>query len=121
MLFKTDENLPLAVRDSLRAAGHDASSVVDQGMVGRLDSEIASVCRAEGRAIVTLDKDFADIRTFPPQDYAGIIVIRSALQSKAAVLRVFKPVLQLLAVEPLAGHLWIVDETNVRIRHGESS
>lgn len=32
MLFKVDENLPLAVRDVLRAAGHDASTVFEQGL-----------------------------------------------------------------------------------------
>ena len=120
MLFKVDENLPLAVRDVQRAGGHDASTVFDQGLVGQLDRRIADICRTEGRAIVTLDKDFADVRTFPPEDYAGLVVLRTTLQGKAAIMRVFSAVIPLLGTEPLAGCLWIVEDTRVRVRKGHT-
>jgi Domain of unknown function (DUF5615) len=75
MRFKTDENLPLALCEILRSAGHDAASVREQSLVGRPDTDIAAVCMAEKRAIVTLDLDFSDIRTYPPGSYAGIVVL----------------------------------------------
>jgi predicted nucleic acid-binding protein len=38
-------------------------TIFDQEMVGQPDLQVASVCRAEERALVTLDLDFSDIRT----------------------------------------------------------
>ena len=118
MLLKVDENLNPDVADFLRQHGHDALSVYDQGLRGRPDGDIAAVCQRETRALITLDLDFADIRSYPPADYAGIIVLRVGDQSRAAVLQVMQRVVAALAQEPLAGHLWIVDETQIRIRPG---
>jgi len=55
----------------LREAGHDAATVIEQHLGGQHDPDIAAVCRKEARAVVTLDTDFADIRTYPPEQYAG--------------------------------------------------
>ena len=76
--FKVDENLPGEAAGLLASAGHDAVTVMGQQMVGQPDINVATACQREGRAVVTLDLDFADIRTYPPGDYAGIIVLRLA-------------------------------------------
>ena len=76
MRFKTDENLPREVADYLVQSGHDALRVDEQGLAGVADPGVAAVCLVERRAIVTLDTDFMDIRRFPPEQYAGIIVLR---------------------------------------------
>jgi predicted nuclease of predicted toxin-antitoxin system len=62
MRFKTDENIPIEVTELLRQHQHDALSVHDQQMAGQADPQVASVCQTEGRALVTFDLDFADIR-----------------------------------------------------------
>ena len=120
MLFKLDENLHADAADLLRRHGHDASTVIEQGMQGKADTDIANVCRQEARAIVTLDLDFADIRVFPPGDFQGIIVLRLNDQSRAPALKVLGRIISLFDTETLAGHLWIVDEHQVRIRPGDS-
>ena len=61
MLFKVDENLHADAAELLRLAGHDAVTVLDQGLRGHADGEIADVCRIEQRAIVTLDLDCSTI------------------------------------------------------------
>ena len=76
MKFKVDENLPLEVAGSLRQAGHDAATVWDQSLAGSPDRDIAAVCQTEGRALLTLDLGFADIRTYPPERFPGPIVLR---------------------------------------------
>lgn len=115
--FKIDENLPIEVAEVLKTAGHDAMTIFDQGMVGDLDPKVASVCRTEGRALVTLDLDFSDIRTYPPAEYPGIIVLRPRNQAKPTVLALLNQLFALLeTAEPLTGHLWIVQETGLRIR-----
>jgi predicted nuclease of predicted toxin-antitoxin system len=114
--FKVDENLPKEAAGLLAGAGHDALTIRDQRMVGQPDTDVATVCQQEGRAVVTLDLDFADIRAYPPADYAGIIVLRLSLLDKFHALTVLQRLLPALEREPLIGKLWIVDETSIRVR-----
>ncbi|MGH8523339.1 MAG: DUF5615 family PIN-like protein [Gammaproteobacteria bacterium] len=51
-------------------------TVLDQKLGGHADPHIASICRTEDRALITLDMDFADIRTYPPNQYPGVVVLR---------------------------------------------
>ncbi len=87
-----------------------------QQLGGKTDPEIASVCRQEERIIVTLDLDFADVRTYPPQDYAGIMVLRLKRQDKYRVLDTLERIVKLVKRETINGKLWIVEENYVRIR-----
>ena len=118
MLFKMDENLHPDSAEFLRQHGHDALTVCDQGLGGHVDNDIADICRREHRALVTLDLDFSDVRNYPPANYSGIIVLRLHDQSRPAVLRVLTRILPLFDTDPLIGHLWIVDEAQVRVRTG---
>lgn len=118
MLFKIDENLHEEVAALLCHHGHDAVSVFGQQMQGHADDDVAAACRREGRAIVTLDLDFSNILTYPPERYAGIIVLRLHDPSRATALAAMRRLLPLLATEPLAGHLWTVDDIGMRIRPG---
>ncbi len=86
MKLKVDENLPIEVAEALRLAGHDALTVHDQRLTGRPDAELADVCRAEGRVLVTLDTDFANIQRYPPAQHHGLIVMRLARQDEPYVL-----------------------------------
>lgn len=116
MKFKVDENLPVEVTALLQRAGYDALSVVDQNLGGKADKIISRVCRDENRAIITLDLDFADIRTYPPSEFAGIVVLRLKNQDKFAVTAVMEDLLKVLEKESLDKRLWIVDEQRIRIR-----
>ena len=116
MRFKVDENLPAEAVHVLRRAGHDAVMVLDEHLDGKPDAEIACACRREGRALVTLDADFGDIRLYPPKQLPGLVVLRLRRQDRPHVLRTLERLTQMLTTEPLAGHLWIVDEQHVRIR-----
>ena len=116
MLFKLDENLPGTLVNLFAEAGHDAVTVSEQDMIGASDPRIASVCRSEGRALVTLDMDFADIRTYPPKDYSGLVVFRLGRQGPGHVLRVAIKLLEMLPETSLEGQLWIVEDGRIRIR-----
>ncbi len=63
--FKVDKNLPAEAAEVLRLAGYDAMTVLDQSLGGTLDGPLASVCREEGGALVTLDLDFSNIQAYP--------------------------------------------------------
>ena len=114
--FKLDENLHPDLASCLRRHGHDVLTVWDEGLRGAQDAVLANTCRAEGRVLVTLDVDFADIRAYPPQVHPGLIVLRIAKQDRASLLEAMERIIPLLECEPLGGHLWIVDERSIRIR-----
>ena len=116
MRFKLDENLPVDLADVFREAGHDAVTVLDQDLVGAPDSDLASVCLGEGRVIVTFDTDFADIRTYPPHAYPGLVVFRLDSQARDHVLRTARRLLEILSGATLDGQLWIVEESRIRVR-----
>jgi predicted nuclease of predicted toxin-antitoxin system len=116
VLFKIDQNLPSEVAVLLRAAGHDATTVYEQGLAGTPDPRLAEIVRSERRALITLDLGLGDIRRYPPREYAGLIVLRPPRQDKVTVLRLFERVVPLLVDEQLTGRLWIVDDRRVRIR-----
>jgi predicted nuclease of predicted toxin-antitoxin system len=116
MKFKVDENLPIEVAQCLRSAGYDAMTVLEQAMGGEADTNLYQVCQEEERILVTLDLDFSDIRTYPPSESAGVIVLRFSRQDKRYILENFDRVIQLLEQEIIDRRLWIVDEVQVRIR-----
>ena len=118
MKFKIDENLPAEVAQFLHEAGHDTRSVVEQNLGGRSDGEIANVCKKERRGIVTLDTGFADIRTYPPAEFAGIMVLRLKQQGKKEVLSILPRIIRALETNALDRQLWIVEEARIRIRGG---
>ena len=115
-MFKLDENLPRALAGLFAEAGHDAVTVPEQGMAGASDPRIASVCRDEGRVLVTLDMDFADIRNYPPQDYPGLVVLRLSRHGPWRVLAVAARLIEMLPETSLQGQLWIVEDERIRIR-----
>ena len=116
MQFKIDENLPLEIADLIVGASYDAKTVNDQQLQGIKDPILIDVCRTEHRVLVTLDTDFSDIRAYPPEEFTGIIVLRVGSQAKNHVIKVFRSIMPLIGREPLIQHLWIVEETKVRIR-----
>ncbi len=111
-----NQNLPSQVTKLLCREGYDAVSVLDQHLGGAGDATIASKCKNEGRILITLDTGFADIRTYPPRDFPGFIVLRLRWQSAFHVIKIIKHLIPLLSSQPLKNCLWIVSETKVRVK-----
>ncbi len=66
--------------------------------------------------MITLDLGFADIRTYPPGDYPGLIVLRTKRQDKIHILKAVSKFIKLLEPDKLDGKLWIVEESKIRVR-----
>jgi predicted nuclease of predicted toxin-antitoxin system len=75
MKFKLDENIGQRGKLLLIEAGHDVSTVLEQGLTSSPDTEVIEVCRQEGRGLVTLDLDFSNPIRFDPFLYAGTAVL----------------------------------------------
>ena len=116
MKLKLDENLSERGQALLAAAGHDVSTVALQRLQAEPDKVVIEACRREGRALVTLDLDFANPLDFVPIDYAGIAVLR--LPKKATpdeLLQAIATLAKGLTLQPLAGKLWIVELDRIRV------
>ena len=87
---------------------------------GEQDARLLNICSEEDRVLITLDLDFADIRTYPPENYPGIVVLRPSKQDKTHVLSLIQRFAPLFETEEIRNRLWIVDDIRVRIR-GETS
>lgn len=116
MKFKIDENLPIELATLLQNEGYDASTIYSENLKGAKDPTVIAVCQHEQRVLITLDLDFADIKTYPPKDYAGIIVLRVYKQDKPYLISFFQKLIPAIGQHPLEGHLWIVEEGKIRIR-----
>lgn len=116
MKFTVDENLPLALADLLRQAGHNAIALAEHHEAGERDALLIRSCQQDQSILVTLDVDFADIRSYPPSDYPGIIVFRVNRLDKPYLVYLFERVIALLLQEPIEKRLWVIEETQVRIR-----
>lgn len=116
MKLKLDANLGARGRRLLVEVGHDVATAESQGLALASDETLIAVCTAEGRALVTLDTDFANALRYPPAHYAGIVVVRTtpratASDIEAALAALFRAVGDSL----LTGRLLIVDATG-RVR-----
>jgi predicted RNase H-like HicB family nuclease len=69
----------------LRGGGLEAETAADERLTGAEDSVIADRFRSEGRVLITLDLDFANIRAYPGE-YAGIKhAVRNAIACEMVV------------------------------------
>ena len=120
MRFKIDENLPIDVADLLLSAGHDALTVFDQRLIGTDDNRILGICHQEERALITLDLDFSDVRSYAPKEYFGLVVLRLQRQDKPYVLETIRRIIPLLEQEQIERRMWIIEENRIRVRGEES-
>jgi predicted nuclease of predicted toxin-antitoxin system len=114
--FKIDENLPAECAALLREAGFGADTVAEENLAGADDSAIARSVRAEGRVLITLDLDFANIRAYPPSAQPGIIALRLKRQDKRAVIGLVRRIISAMKTRLPAGDLWIVEPDRIRFR-----
>jgi predicted nuclease of predicted toxin-antitoxin system len=119
--FKLDENLGSRTADLIGASGHDVQTVSQERLMGIDDNQLFQICASEGRCLITLDLDFADILRFPPHTGAGVAVLRlSRTVSLNLVTELVRSLLLAMDRESITGRLWVVEIGRIRV-HGESS
>jgi len=117
--FFTDHCVPNAVIQTLRAAGHEVL-ILKEHIPRDSDDPIVIAKAQELEAIlVSLNGDFADIVTYPPSIYKGII----ALQVKdhpEVISALMQRLMTYLSTHPgmsyYEGRLFVVEAHRIRIR-----
>ena len=118
MRFLIDADLPRSAADVVRRYGHEAVDVRDIGLRSAKDPEVARYAQVEGLCLITGDYDFSDVRNYPPERYAGIVVLYLPRTATASYIN------QLLdsflqredLLSQLPGRLAIVEPGQVRFR-----
>jgi predicted nuclease of predicted toxin-antitoxin system len=113
--FKLDENLDPRCRLPLEEAGHQVSTVAEESLSGADDETIARTCRDLQLCLVTADLDFSQILDYPPEHYAGLVVIRHPKPTLAGLHDLIRQVALLVREESPIGKLWIIEPGRVRM------
>lgn len=118
MRFLIDADLPRSTKGLLQRYSHDAVDVRDIGLGSAADVDIARYAQAQSLCVLTGDFDFADIRTYPPAAFHGLVVLNVPPYTTASfILSLLEEFLkQTQVVDHLAGKLAIVESGRVRIR-----
>ena len=116
MKIKLDENLSRHLQDPLSQLGHDVSTALEEGLLGKIDVEIGAIAKSEDRIIFTLDLDFADLRKFPPGSHPGVVLFRPRSMGPSAVNQFVLKFSKETDLTRLARCLVIVEPHRIRVR-----
>lgn len=116
---KVDEDLPRDVAVIVAAYGISCKTVVEQGWQGLADAVIWERLQIERRWLITADKGFADLRTYPPGSHAGVILLRPHEESRRVYVELTKNALDEIDLESNTGATIVVTDHGVRIRRAE--
>lgn len=116
MKLKLDENLPGELAEELRAVGHDADTVYDEGLGGAPDPDLLQAAQDESRILLTLDKGIGNVRVYPPERQAGIVLFRPPSSGRRSVLGFIRQHLPQVLELDITGRLVVVTDQALRIR-----
>ena len=120
MKLKLDENLSRHLKTRLNDLGHDVSTTADENLLSQPDTVVAAAAYAEGRILLTLDIEFADLRKYQPGTHPGIVLVRPSSFVPLTVNRYVENFVRDTDLEKLQGCVVVVDSTKVRIRRPAS-
>ena len=116
MKFLADMGLARSTVAFLRAQGHDAVHLRDQGLQRLGDDEIIEKARAEGRVILTHDLDFGRIIAVSRASVPSVITFRLNDMRPTQVNHYLAEVLAHFAGQLETGALVSVNERGIRVR-----
>jgi predicted nuclease of predicted toxin-antitoxin system len=112
-----DENLSPQHAAELRTEGHDAVAVFEVGLSGATDEQVLRFAVENGRVLVTLDADFANVMRFPPAQTLGVVRLKVHPATEERIRQAIRRALLYLQNIDITGRLAVVDEDKIRIRH----
>jgi len=116
MKLKLDENLSRHLKPVLISLGHDVLTTADENLLSRPDVEVAACAAREGRMLLTLDIEFADLRKYPPGSHPGIVLFRPTSLGPLSVNRFVERFVRSTDLSVLSGCVAAVEPHGVRVR-----
>jgi predicted nuclease of predicted toxin-antitoxin system len=104
--FLLDENLSPLHAWTVRNLGHDAVSVVEIGLSGADDIEVRTAAVEQGRVLLTLDADFANVLRYPPAETPGVARLRIHPATEEAIDAMLRRVIPRLCEIKMPASLW---------------
>jgi len=119
MRLKLDENLPRRLKALLGVLQHEVATAEDEHLLAQPDTVVAAAARNEGRILLTLDVEFADLRKYPPGSHPGVILFRPRSSGAVSVSRFVETFVRETKLQTLAGCVVVVDTERTRVRWPE--
>src|SRR5262245_44100360 len=86
MKYKLDENLGPAVPRLFLDKRLDCQTVHGEGLTGADDRVVLAAAVAEGRILVTMDRDFGNVLVYPPESTCGVAILNPPGGASRAIL-----------------------------------
>jgi predicted nuclease of predicted toxin-antitoxin system len=116
MKLKLDENLSRHLKPVLAGLGHDVRTAADEDLLSHPDDEVAARASHEGRMLLSLDVEFADLRKYPPGSHPGIILFRPASLGPLSVNRFVEQFVRATDLSGLSSCVAVVEPQRIRVR-----
>jgi predicted nuclease of predicted toxin-antitoxin system len=113
---KLDENLPASLVAVLAELGHDADTVLAEGLQGRSDHDVWHAAQAARRLLVTQDLDFSDVRQLPPGAHGGVLLLRLRAPGRRALAERLQAIFETYDVATWRGRIVVATEHRIRGR-----
>jgi predicted nuclease of predicted toxin-antitoxin system len=114
--FLADECTFTSTVRLMRDCGCDVVRIQELGMAGASDAAVYRQAQENEAVLVTTDQGFGDVRTYPPSEHHGIIVLKIR-PDPVSVQSVHRMLEQLLAAEDaFEKTLFVVDPHKYRKR-----
>jgi predicted nuclease of predicted toxin-antitoxin system len=115
MSILADECVYQRTVDLVRSWGFSIVTIQEAGLASCKNGEILAYAQKNDCVFLTRDKDFTDIRIYPPPDFKGIIVLKITPSNQHEVHDMLHQLLSTLSLEELQAKLAIVDRKKCRI------
>ena len=117
--FFSDQCVPAEITDILRRHGHQVTLLREVLPIRSLDPVVIAKAQELGAILLSLNGDFADIVTYPPANYQGIVGLQ--LHNHPEIIpQLMARLLAFLDANPAQdfyrGKLFLVEVPRIRIR-----
>ena len=122
MKIVIDEDLPRSLSAALRADSHEVFDIRDHSLRGASDDRVFHFAQERCAALMSGDRGFANIRTFPLGAHYGIIVLRFPSELDTAYVNgIVVNLTARLNDQDIRGNLAIFSPRGIRIRRQRRS
>ena len=115
MKFLTDQDVYAVTLGFLNGLGHDVVPVAQLGLAQAEDAELLRVARAQGRIVVTRDRDFGGL-VFVQGGGSGVVYLRIDPSTLNAVHAELERVLSMYTEQELQDSFVVIEPGRHRMR-----